>query len=700
MLRKVFTVMASLHLGLALAALAQPGKTWKLGGIEEFSKGKLEGLSLLSTGELRLAPELEQIEGINAGFVWDIEAAPGGILYIGTGSPAAVYRLEKDKAVLLHKTSEVQVLSVLPLADGSVLAATAPRGIIFKIDPEGQVTIFAQLDESYVWDMRPGPSKDILCATGPNGRLLKLNEKGEVAEVFKAAQKHLMCLAVDPEGNMFVGTEPEGLIYHVRPSGEQTILYDAPETEIHTLAIDGEGVLYAGTAQREAGARKTPPGPEAAGVQVPSGGPGAQNTASALRGQPQSKNSVYKIVPGRGAVQLAQFDRMFVLSLSLDEGGHLLAGTGVDGRLYGIEEMGRTTLLTELKVAELSAMARGSKGTVHIGTSNPGGLWRLKSTYRSSGSFVSEVFDASYISQWGRVCWKGEVREKSTVRVSLRTGNSSKHDATWTDWSASVTEPSGRRVELAPGRFAQIRAELESWDGFAAPLLYEVCASYLQVNRRPHVRELKIDGARPEGGDAESPRQQKKPLHQKTITWKATDPNGDKLVFDLYFRSLAEREWRELKAEITRETRYTWDTERVPDGHYLIRLVASDRASRPSDETLADEEITRPILVDNTRPQVVGLESERQIDGTYIISGRSEDSYSNIARIQISHNSADWRPVFPVDGMLDSPQEAFSFRTEELSEGEHVFVVAAADESRNIGSSKIVVTVETSPGAQ
>jgi hypothetical protein len=49
----------------AAAALAA-GKTWTTAGADQFAAGKLDGVSVLSTGEVELAPDKEKLEGLEA----------------------------------------------------------------------------------------------------------------------------------------------------------------------------------------------------------------------------------------------------------------------------------------------------------------------------------------------------------------------------------------------------------------------------------------------------------------------------------------------------------------------------------------------------------------------------------------------------------------------------------------------------------
>jgi len=677
-----------------VAVVRGAGKTWTQSGAEAFSQGDLDGVSVLSSGEIVLAPPVEEIEGLEANYVWDIAVGNDGAAYVATGSPAALYVIREGKLELLHKTSEQHVLCVLPLADGSVLAGTAPRGIIFRLSAEGEVTVLEDLEEQYVWDMALGPGGEVYCATGPNGRLLRLGPAGEVSEVFKAEQNHLLCLAVDSEsGNVFVGTEPDGLVCQIDAAGKASVLYDAEESEVRALVLGADGKLYAGTAQTQQG--RAPQGgsssaPPTAGTTV------APSDAAALPGQPSGANSLYCILPGEGAVRLTRFPGALVLSVVALDGGEVLAGTGVEGRLVGVSPDGVTRIVTDFQASHVSAMAVGPDRSVILGTSNGGGLWRLGRGYRANGVFTSSVFDARYLARWGRIWCKRALPERTALVVSLRTGNLSEPDETWSEWSRPDEGEAEHAVVVPPGRFAQLRAELASADPAETPRLIELGASYRQVNRRPQIQTLTI-GSEQDASAVGRPRpapsrSQDQPPGKLTVRWQATDPNEDELVFDLFYRGLDETDWKELKRNIRGESQYEWDTLRVPDGHYVLRLVASDRFDRS--EPLEGERITPPFVIDNRRPQVPELGAVRQADGSYVVTGLARDSYSNIASIELSHNSGDWVPVFPDDGILDASIERFSFRTDVLGPGEHVFVVAATDSAGNTGSDKIVVRVQ------
>ncbi|MFO8007817.1 MAG: hypothetical protein R6V05_08785, partial [Candidatus Brocadiia bacterium] len=154
-MRKALTLLTAAL--LTLCPLTAQAETWTTAGAAQFAAGELDGVSVRSTGEVVLAPAAEQIEGVECEFVWDVEASHEGDVYVGTGSPGGVFVLRDDGLEQLYDSGDQHVLSVLPLLDGGVLAAVVPDDVMLKIDRQGDVTTFAELEETYVWDMAMGP---------------------------------------------------------------------------------------------------------------------------------------------------------------------------------------------------------------------------------------------------------------------------------------------------------------------------------------------------------------------------------------------------------------------------------------------------------------------------------------------------------------------------------------------------------------
>ncbi len=665
-----------------IPAAAQAGRTWSVRGEEEFSKGEFDGVSVLSSGELILAPPVETFDGLEADIVWDINIDADGRVLVATGAPGALYAIEDDTASLIHRTSEEHALSVLPLPDGSVLLGTAPRGIIYRIAESGEVTVFADLDVNYVWDMARSEDGLVYCATGAGGKILSLTSEGDVTEVFSAPQANLMCLEIDEKrGGIYVGTQPDGIVYEVKKNGDYSILFDAEEDEIRNMVFSEGRKLYVCTAQSKPAMQGEASGDDGAvSVRPADGRDGSQNL---LPGKPTASNSIYRIDPDTGAYRVARFREEMVLSIALREDGEIFAGTGDAGRLIGVREDGRTRMILKTGSRHVSALAGAGDGRVLMGASSPGRLYRLGVGYRPEGAYVSHVFDAGYLSGWGAVSLPGADGDTAGTEIYLRTGNSRKPDRTWSDWAGPASGGVPERLDVPMGRFAQVRIKLTSKDGVKTPEVNRFAVSYRQANRRPVVERLEINEGGG-GGNANRP--------GRTITWEVSDPNDDDLKSSLYYRGVDERDWKSLKDGLRDETSYSWDTVRVPDGYYLVKLIASDRPSRGLTEALQDEKVIGPFLIDNTPPRVHEIKAvRRRNSGSYVITGIAADRASNITSIQVSHNSGDWRAVFPDDGIFDSRREPFTFVTPKLDEGEHVFVFIAEDSAGNVGSGKIVI---------
>jgi len=174
------------------------------------------------------------------------------------------------------------------------------------------------------------------------------------------------------------------------------------------------------------------------------------------------------------------------------------------------------------------------------------------------------------------------------------------------------------------------------------------------------------------------------------IQWQAQDPNDDTLRYSLYFKGTDEQKWKLLKDELT-QTSFEWDTETVPDGDYQVKVLAADSLDNPAQTALQGEKASDSFTVDNTSPEVQELSVRK--DGrsmSYLLSGIVSDQSSPISTAHYSIDAGEWVPVFPEDGIFDSPKENVVFKTEALEEGEHTVVLKVVDYYGNIGAGKTV----------
>lgn len=743
MKRRVAVWLVVLVLCALPTALAGGTKLWVQRTGDDFASGSLQGLAVRSSGDMLLSPLAEEVAGLQAGFVWDLAVGPKGEVYAATGSPAAAWVIESGKARLLQRTSEQHALCLAVDAAGNVFLATAPRGIIYKIAPSGQVTILADLDDNYIWAMKIDAKGRLLAATGPNGRLYAIDTASGKAEVlFASSRSHLMCLETDAAGAIYVGTQPDGILYRIAPDGKPFVILDADEDEIHCLVFGPDGDLYAGTAgevlppQLQAGLS---PGPQPG--QGPGQGPGMPSPAAmgavggvsvAVSGRPETGRvvtGVYRIKPDGDFVKVFTLAGASVYSLAVDR-QYVYVGTGTKGHILRVEDENESTILVNRPEQQILTMRWDRAGRLLVGTGGPGTVMLLEKRSTPKGEYLSRVFDAGYLARWGRLAWKADAPRNAGVQIFARVGNSGRPDETWSPWAGPLSDPEGPAPELPLARFAQVRAVLETGNAAEGPVLHEISWAYACRNRAPVISQFIVDGqsarrgrAVSQGGQAagQPPAPQQMPGQPamqmprarfvKTLAWNAADPDGDPITYCIEFRGVGEKQWRTLEGKIVNRNNFLWDTNRVPDGWYLVRLVASDEANNPPADTFRTIETADPVLVDNHRPEIKDLKAVRVPGRNRIrIEGIAVDSLSRIETIQVSVDATDWVPVFPIDGLFDSREEKFAWEMDAPTDGrDRILVFVARDGADNEGSGRIVVPamplkpeppVEQAPGPE
>jgi len=176
---------------------------------------------------------------------------------------------------------------------------------------------------------------------------------------------------------------------------------------------------------------------------------------------------------------------------------------------------------------------------------------------------------------------------------------------------------------------------------------------------------------------------------QITVTWQGEDPDGDRLVYNVYFRGDDETQWKLLKADL-HENSVTFDADALADGKYFFRITASDRESNPPAAARETQLNSAPILIDNT-PPVITPGMVRYSGGSAQIEFSAADNGSALRRCEYSLDASEWVPVEGADGVIDSPRETFSLDLKNLSAGEHLVAVRVADSANNTAVAKFIL---------
>jgi len=448
------------------------------------------------------------------------------------------------------------------------------------------------------------------------------------------------------------------------------------------------------------------------------------------------EGKVLAISPEGYARELWSGSQEAILSLAIDTTGGLLMGSSTQGKIYALDARGDVDEMARLSSGQVTALLRvGADGTapkgedkaaapprqgdVAVAGSNSGSLSLLRPGFSRSGSFESRVLDARSFATWGRASWRTEVPKGTAIALSVRCGNTEEPDRTWADWRGAPFTSDGALLDCPASRFLQWRAEMKTDDARVSPSLHEVAITYLQANLPPEIRKVealapgvsfqKIPGtpAQPaeargasgqgsdvEGGVKKRARPQSRrgfDAGSRSVTWQATDPNDDDLVYDVYYRAVDEKTWKPMRSRID-EDFVTWDSTAMPDGTYVFRVVASDAPSNAAGRALTAEKTSEPFDVDNTPPRLEEIRAAVQPAGIRL-TFKASDSFSLIRDTAYAVDAGDWIPVQPADGLNDSPVETYEVTLPRPGAGEHSIVVRATDAAGNTGSGKAIVDV-------
>jgi hypothetical protein len=674
----------------AYCAIAVTASIWEQSSQEDFDSGKPEGVSISSKDQVTLSKALIPVEGDMSELrIWCLARDSKGNIYAGTGDKGKIFSISPEGEIsLLFDSPETDIFSMVIDDEDNIYAGTSPDGIIYKIKPHNVPETFFNTGEKYVWSLAFDNMGDLYAGTGISGKLYKISPDGKGEAIYDSDDTHIKCLLSDGD-NIYAGTEGSGIIYRVSSDGKVFVLYDTAEREVSCMAKDSDGNLYAGVAAGEPG-----PGGE------DQGRPGME------REQTERRSYIYQITPHEVVKRVWRCPDPLIFSIAVD-GDRLIVGTGDEGNIYYVIPEDEWALLAETEESQVLALHKvQDSGEIWLATGNTGKFYKLSSSYVKEGTLEAKQHDASITSKWGRISWIADQATGTTVSFSTRSGNTEKPDNTWSDWSNEYNEPNGEDINSPSARFIQWRAKLTSEDGTDTPVLRNVSITYLQRNLKPSVRSVVITSEqdrgegpprRPAGsgsGNSESDESENIPVSgNKVISWQARDPNGDSLEYSVYFRGVDEQNWKLMEDEL-KSASYPLDSESFPDGEYLIKVIATDAPSNPSNLALSDDKISKPFHVDNTPPKVTEIQAELVDNGRFVVTGKVEDVGTYVKEIVYSIDGKDWKMVFSSDQILDSKAEMFSFPTKELSAGEHTIAVKATDAAGNVGSGKIVTQVE------
>lgn len=704
---------------LVVVALAAVGvqaalpSFWQVSSEAEFLQGEVENLAIDTYGRVTLGPAISTVYESSAPFLWAVVSAPDGSTYVGSGNEGQVYRIDPaGRGSVFFDSEELEVHAVALAPGGGIYAATSPDGRIYRVTAAGVGSVFFDPPDRYIWSLAVDASGNVFAGTGDKGVVYKISPTGQGAPFYQTKATHVMSLAFDREGRLLAGTESPGRVFQIDAAGRPFVLLDSPYNEIRVLRVDAQGNVYAAAVN----ARGASP-PAAAPGATPEPAPQptvsvstdvtftivADASANAMNPSPQAaaprgapgpgSGAIYRILPDGGSDLVWQLRDDVPFDLAFERGGSVLVATGGAGKIYRLSgDPMQPTLVSRALVQQVTSLLMERDGRILLATSNPGKLLRLSADRAASGTYTSDVRDAQAVATWGAMKWQAAVPTGTRIDISTRAGNTRTPDETWSDWSPAYTDASGSPIASPRARYLQWRAVLTG-SADHAPVLTSVTAAYLPRNSRPRIPSITIHPPgtvfqRPfptgdpgiAGFEGDTPEQRAAALNPSgstagaapalgrrsyqrgllTFVWRAEDQDRDELLYDVLYRREGDTAWKALTKEL-RDTLFVWDTTSVPNGRYVVRVVASDIPSNSPASALTASTESATFEIDNTPPTVT-LTAARREGTAVILAFEVRDADSPIQKTEYSLDGARWLSIYPTDGISDSRLERFELR--------------------------------------
>ena len=631
-----------------------------------------------------------------------------GRLYTGTDSDGLIYRLHfvdgVAKSFVLYDAPEPEIGALLVMKDGTVYAGTAdanqakpgrlgkPKEIqAGRPEPQNQ----SDKDSSGLPKDReqPQPFKEQSAKSADKHAQLThqvnalwLPLPGRPSTQASALHHRLTPLA---EGNQISDTvDQEEKNQSARPTAQQyDRLRQVIKQQLQTSRQGDQLQAVSGTAKPQS---------------IPMARANHFRPAKKQISQRKPGNAVYRIGLDNYVTQVFR-ESVTILRIASQE-DKLIVATGNEGQIYRVDPLAEeTTILADLEPQQVPAMLMRDDHIL-LGTANPALLIHLDDAVARQGKYTSKVLDAAHISKWGKLHLTADIAAQTAIKIELRSGNVHDPDhSAWSNWSDPITlnydaqsqsmMPIELPVTTTPARFLQYRLNLIG-DGQATPVIDKVQITYVVPNLKPRIESIQatypgqsrsrvvvpgqpLSPGGPVGGN------EPKHVSSLNIFWKARDPNNDQLTYQLEYRPAAINKWLPLAEDLT-ASKYVWKTQLVPDGWYIIRIVAGDHASNTPDMAMTSTRHSDPILIDNTAPLIENDIQVALANGKTILKLMARDALSPIAAVHWAvDGDGKWQPALPGDLIYDSTTEQIKITIADLAPGMHVISLRLIDARGN-----------------
>jgi len=566
-------------------------------------------------------------------YIWAVAFDSSGRLYIATGGPAGIYRVDpRDSAAkpeLFFKSDEQHIRCMAFDHSGNLIAGSDGSGLIYRIGKDGKGYIIYNAPKREITAVAIGADsagKDVIWASAVGERsrvtLPPLPVTGNVAVS--------ATITIVQPGSVQAfssnGIVPDGSdIYEIAASGAPRKLWSDKETVVYALRPTPQGLLV----------------------------------ATGNRGR------IYRIHENGEFEDLAHLEASQAVGFADSPQGYLVA-TANSGKLYSLSHSGDPEANYESDVFDADFFSTWGRAETHASSSN-------YDLFARSGNVENPERNWS---DW--------------VKVTPNSGNVGVPSARFVQWKAVLRDDvalSSVGLNYLPVNVAPSVDEIVVQTGARVNVSQGLQQQQQSINVSFPSSQTNVITF---GESGNSPLTGIRDKNSVTARWAAHDDNGDELVYSVYYRGDGDSDWRLLKDNVT-DKYYSFDTALLPDGGYRVKVVASDAPSHNPGEALSADRVSDRFVIDTATPIISSLSAK--LDGGKIhVTATATDSTSPITHAEYSIDAGPWQYIEPVGRLSDSLEEHYDFSVAlKAAGGEHLVTLRVYDRFENVTAAKTVV---------
>jgi hypothetical protein len=647
------------------------------------------GNAYLATGSpatvLKVTPDGRSIKLFETAdlTVQAIRVGPDGSIYAATLPSGKVYKLKPDATGLDEKTATVAfdpattqekpkyIWDLLFDAKGRLYIATGGPAAIYRVDvsqPGSKPELYFRSDEQHIRCMAFDHQGNLIAGSDGSGLIYRIGPDGKGFIVYDAPKREITAVDVDEKGVIYASAVGER---------NRSSLPPLPVTGTPSVTATIT-ILQPGSVQASSANNIVPDGSDIYEIE-PGGAPrklwsDRDSVVYALRSTPQgllaatgNRGRIYRIHASGEFEDLAHLEASQAVGFADTSQGYYVA-TANTGRLFLLSHSDDPEANYESDVFDAGVFSK----------------WGRAETNASSSSF--DLFARSGNVENPERNWS------EWAKAMPNSGNLPVPSARFIQWKAVLHDNvsiTSIGLNYLPVNVAPSLDELVVQPGARVNSMTQNQQQPQTVNINfPSAQNNVLTFN--EGG-SNSPLIGIREKGAVTARWAAHDDNGDDLVYSIYFRADNDKDWRLLKDNLT-EKFYSFDAVLLPDGGYRIKVVASDAPSHNPGDALTSDRTSDRFIIDTAPPVITALAAH--LDGDRIhVNATATDAASPIAHAEYSIDAGPWQYIEPVGKLSDSLEEHYDFvaALKGPFTGEHIVTLRSYDRFENVTAAKTVV---------